>query len=387
MTDDAKRVCITGIGAVSPFGRDASSLWAGLQSGVSAAAPITSFDAADLACRIAAEVPAYTPRDDIDPEAVAVLDRRSLFAADAAIQALIEAAVPITAETVSQIGVAIASEMPERTVTTAANVARTISAAGPVMHLANGAVGGLMAIGEAAEWIRREDCAIAVAGGADAAVTADGIRHFDALGMLTRNNADPAHAARPYDARRDGFVLAEGAAVVVLEDEDTAVRRGAHILAYVDGYGATFNRAPVAHAAANVVDVARAMQAALIKWDLTLQGEIDVIFGSGSGGAIDAVEGQAIRRVWGPNTDKIWVTAIKGALGHTLGASGAFSVLAAIYCLQSGLMPPTANLERQGEDCGQLEVVTGAVRRFHGTKAMVNAFGLGHNASLILSRP
>jgi 3-oxoacyl-[acyl-carrier-protein] synthase II len=387
MADEAKRVCITGVGAVSPFGRDAASLWAGLQSGASAAAPITSFDASDLACRIAAEVPAYTPRDDIDPEAVAVLDRRSLFAADAAIQALIEAAVPITAETVSQIGVAMASEMPERTVTTAANVARTISAAGPVVHLANGAAGGLMAIGEAAEWIRREDCAIAVAGGADAAVTADGIRHFDALGMLTRNNANPAHAARPYDAQRDGFVLAEGAAVVVLEDEDTAVRRGAHILAYVDGYGATFNRAPVAHAAANIVDVARAMQAALIKWDLTLQGEIDIIFGSGGGGALDAVEGQAIRRVWGPNTDKIWVTAIKGAFGHTLGASGAFSVLAAIYCLQSGLMPPTVNLDRQGEDCGQLEVVTGAVRRFHGTKAMVNAFGLGHNASLILSRP
>jgi len=387
MADEAKRVCVTGIGAVSPFGRDASSLWAGLQSGASPAAPITSFDASDLACRIAAEVPAYTPREDIDPEAVAVLDRRSLFAADAAIQALIEAAVPITAETVSQIGVAIASEMPERTVTTAANVARTISAAGPVLHLANGASGGLMAIGEAAEWIRREDCAIAVAGGADAAVTADAIRHFDGLGMLTHNNTDPAHAARPYDAQRDGFVLAEGAAVVVLEDEDTAVRRGAHILAYVDGYGATFNRAPVAHAAANIVDVARAMQAALIKWDLTLQGEIDVIFGSGGGGALDAIEGQAIRRVWGPNTDKIWVTAIKGALGHTLGASGAFSALAAIYCLQSGLMPPTANLEQQGEDCGQLELVTGAVRRFHGTKAMVNSFGLGHNASLIVSRP
>jgi 3-oxoacyl-[acyl-carrier-protein] synthase II len=175
--------------------------------------------------------------------------------------------------------------------------------------------------------------------------------------------------------------------MVVLEDEDTAVRRGAHILAYLDGYGATFNRSPVAHAAANVIDTARAMQSALIKWDLTLQGEIDVIFGSAGGGPLDAIEGQAIRRVWGPNTDKLWVTAMKGTIGHTLGASGPLSLLAAIYCLQSGLIPPTANLEQQAADCGQLEIVAGDVRRLHGTKAMVNAFGLGHNASLILSRP
>ncbi len=387
MSDDLKRVCITGIGAVSPFGRDAAALWAGLQAGVSAVAPIEAFDAAELGCGVAAEVRGYAPREDIDPAAAQLLDRRALFAADAAIQALVQAAVPITSETVTQIGVAVGSEMPEGTVTTAANVARVISAAGPVAHLSNGAVGGLMAIGEAAEWIRREDCAIAVAGGADAAITADGVRHFDGLGMLTHNNADPSHAARPYAAGRDGIALGEGAAMVVLEDEDTAVRRAAHILAYVDGYGATFNRAPVAQPAANIIDTGRAMQAALIKWDLTLQGEIDIIFGSAGGGALDAIEGQAIRRIWGPNTDKLWVTAIKGTLGHTLGASGPFSVLAAIYCLQAGLMPPTANLDRQAEDCGQLEVVTGEVRRFHGTKAMINAFGLGHNASLIISRP
>jgi len=384
---EAKRVCITGIGAVSPFGRDAASLWAGLQAGRSAVAPVASFDASGLDCRIAAELKDYAPRDDMDPEAASLMDRRALLAADAAIQALTEAAVPITAETVAQIGVAIASEMPEQSVATAATVARTVSAAGPVMHLSNGAAGGLMAIGEAAEWVRREECAIALAGGADAPVTLEGMRHFGALGMLTRNNADPQHAVRPYDTARDGFALADGAAMVVLEDEEVAVRRGAHILAYVDGYGATFNRAPVARAAANVVDVGRAMQAALIKWDLTLQGEIDVIFGSAGGGAIDAIEGQAVRRVWGPNTDKLWVTAIKGSLGHTLGASGAFALIAAIYCLQSGLIPPTANLEQQDPQCGQLEVVTGDVRRLHGTKALVNAFGLGHNASVIISRP
>ena len=144
--------------------------------------------------------------------------------------------------------------------------------------------------------------------------------------MLTRNNADPAHAMRPFDAARDGFALSEGAAMVVLEDEDVAVRRGAHILAYLDGYGASFNRAPVAHAAANEIDAGRAMQEALIKWDLTLQGEIDVIFANAGGNMLDAIEGKAIRRVWGPNTDRLWVTSIKGALGHTLGASGAMSL-------------------------------------------------------------
>jgi 3-oxoacyl-[acyl-carrier-protein] synthase II len=386
-SDSAKRVCITGVGVVSPFGRTAEALWAGLCGGVSAIAPITSFDASELECRIAAEAPDYAPREDMDPDAAARMDRRSLFAADAAIQALIQSAVPITSETVTQIGVAIGTEMPEHAVTTAASVARTISAAGPVMHISNGAAGGLMAIGEAAEWIRREECAIAVAGGAEAPVTADSVRHFDELKMLTRNNADPAHAMRPFDAARDGFALSEGAAMVVLEDEDVAVRRGAHILAYLDGYGATFNRAPVAHGAANEIDTGRAMQKALIKWDLTLQGEIDVIFASAGGNMLDAIEGKAIRRVWGPNTDRLWLTSIKGALGHTLGASGAMSLVAAIFSLQAGLIPPTLNLDRQDTECGELEIVTEAVRRLHGTKAMVNAFGLGHAASIIVSRP
>jgi 3-oxoacyl-[acyl-carrier-protein] synthase II len=384
---EPRRVCITGIGAVSPFGRGGTALWAGLQAGVSAVAPITSFDTSGLGCRVAGQLRDYAPREDMDPEAAALLDRRALFATDAAIQALIEAAVPIKAETVTQIGVAFGSEIPEHFTTTAASVARTISAAGPVAHISALAASGMMAIGEAAEWIRREECAIAVAGGADAPVTLEALRDYERMGFLTRNNANPARAVRPYDIARDGIALSEGAAAVVLEDEDVAVRRGAHILAYVEGYGATFNRAPVAHPAANVVDTGRAMQAALTKWDLTLQGEIDVIFGSGGGSSIDAVEGQAIRRVWGPNTDRLWLTSIKGALGHTLGASGAFNAIAAIYCLQSGLIPPTANLDEQDPECGQLEIVTDDVRRLHGSKALVNAFGTGHNASLILSRP
>ncbi len=384
---DAKRVCITGVGAVSPFGRDAGAFWAGVSSGHSAVGAIASFDASGLACGIAGEVREFAPRDDMDAEAVAAMDRRSLFAADAAIQALIQSDIPITADTITQIGVIVGSELPEGAMTTAANVARTISAAGPVTHVSNGAAGGLMAIGEAAEWIRREECSVMVAGGAEAPITREHVEHFIARGMLTTRNDDPQRAVRPWDAQRDGFALSEGAAMVVMEDEDVAIRRGAHILAYIDGYGQTFNRAPVAHAAANSVDVGRAMQAALIKWDLTLQGEIDVIFASAGGGALDAVEGQAIRRVWGPNTDKLWATSIKGALGHTLGASGAFSLTAAIYSLQAGLIPPTVNLEGQDPECGQLEVVTGEVRRLHGTKALVNAFGLGHNASVIISRP
>ncbi len=384
---EAKRVCITGVGAVSPFGRTANDLWAGLQGGKSAVRAIASFDASALACGIAAEVPAYTPRDDMDAEAIAAMDRRSLFAADAAIQALIQSDIPITAETVTQIGVAVGTELPEHGMTTAANVARTISAAGPVTHLSNGATGGLMAIGEAAEWIRREECSIVVAGGAEAPVTAEWVAHFDERKMLSHGNADPEHAARPWDADRDGFALGEGAAMLVLEDEDVAIRRGAFILGYVDGYGQSFNRAPVAHAAANAIDVGRAMQAALIKWDLVLQSEVDVIFASAGGGGLDAIEGQAIRRIWGPNTDKIWTTAIKGTLGHTLGASGAFNAIAALYSLQAGLIPPTANLTQQCGDCGELEIVTDDVRRLHGTKALVNAFGLGHNASVLLSRP
>lgn len=384
---EAKRVCVTGIGVVSPYGRGADAFWAGVSAGRSALAPIASFDASVVACRIAGEVRDYAPRDDMDPEAVAAMDRRSLFAADAAIQALLQSEIPISAETVTQIGVAVGSELAADATAPAANVARTCSAAGPVTQLSNGAPSGLMAIGEAAEWIRREDCTVAVAGGTETPVTRETIARFESLGWLTSRNDDPARAVRPYDVSRDGIAVTEAAAMVVLEDEDLAVRRAATILGYVDGYGTTFNRAAVAHAAANPLDVGRAMQAALMKWDLTLQGEIDVIFGSAGGGAADAVEGQAIRRVWGPNADRLWVTGIKGAVGNALGASGPLAFVAALYCLQSGLIPPTVNLEQQDPECGGLEVVTEEARRLHGTRAMVNAIGLGHNASVIVSRP
>jgi 3-oxoacyl-[acyl-carrier-protein] synthase II len=251
--------------------------------------------------------------------------------------------------------------------------------------VSNAAVSGLTAIGEAAEWIRREDCSIAVAGGAEAPITRETFEHF--LPMLTGRNGDPAAAPRPYGEGREGFALSEGAAMLVLEDESVALRRGAHILAYLDGYGATFSRSPVAQPAPNALDAGRAMQAALMKWDLTLQAEIDVIFGSAGGGAIDAVEAQAIRRVWGPNTDKLRVTAIKGALGHTLGASGAMAAVAAIFALQAGLIPPTLNAEPRDPDCADLDIVQDEVSRLFGARAMVNAFGIGHNASIILSRP
>ncbi len=382
---EPKRVCVTGIGAVSPYGRTAVDLWVGLRDGRGAIAPVASFDASSLACRIAGEVRGYAPRDDIDPEAVAFMDRRSLLAADAAIQALIEADVPINADTVPQIGVAVGSELPDGFITAAQNVARTITAAGPVLHVANAAASGLTAIGEAAEWVRREDCSIAVAGGAEAPITADAFAHF--ASMLSKRNGEPERAVRPYDAARDGIVLSEGAAMLVLEAEDVAVRRGAHILAYVDGYGDTFSRAAVAHAKPNPLDAGRAMQAALFKWDLTMQSEVDAIFGTAGGGAVDTVEAQAMARIWGPNIDKLLVTAIKGGLGHTLGASGAMAAVAAIYALQAGLIPPTLNLDALDGECGALQVVTGGPRRLGGGRVMVNAFGLGHNASVIFSRP
>jgi 3-oxoacyl-[acyl-carrier-protein] synthase II len=384
MPTDSRRVCITGIGVVSPYGRTPDDLWAGLSAGRSAIAPITAFDTSSLDVRFGGEVRGYAAREDLDPDAATTMDRRALLAADAAIQAMIAAAVPVNADTVSEIGVAIGTELPESHVATAATVARTMSAAGPVLHVSAGAAGGLMAIGEAAEWIRREECSIVVAGGADAPLTPDGITRY---GSMLARNSEPARASRPYDAARNGIVLSEGAAMVVLEDEETAVRRAANIYAYVDGYGATFSRAPVIRPAGNEFDAGRAMQKALIKWDLTLQTEVDVVFGSAGGNALDGIEGKAIRRVWGPNTDRLWVTAIKGALGHTLGASGAMNLVAAIYSLQAGLIPPTLNLDHQDPDCGDLDVVTGEVRRLHGSKAIVNAFGLGHNASMILSRP
>jgi 3-oxoacyl-(acyl-carrier-protein) synthase len=174
------------------------------------------------------------------------MDRRALFAADAAIQALLQSDVPLSAGSTQAVGVALGCELPgEGMVPTAYHLARTVGAGGPVAHIQAGAASGLMAIGEAAEWIRREDCAVAVAGGAETPVEPRWIEHYDQAGMLTHRN-EGATAIRPYDAARDGIALSEGATMLVLEDEALAVTRGANILGYVEGYGASFNRAPVA---------------------------------------------------------------------------------------------------------------------------------------------
>jgi 3-oxoacyl-[acyl-carrier-protein] synthase II len=379
---ESQRVCVTGVGVVSPFGRGADAFWKGLLAGKSAAATITLFDAAALGTRIAAEVWDYAPPAGLAADAVTALDRRSLFAVDAAMQALMEAGVAVGDELSPHVAVVAGAELPERWLTTAQDVARAIGAGGPVSHVANAAAAGLTAIGEAAEWVRRGECAIAVAGGAEAPITPEVIAHFGEKGWLSRRNDDPAGASRPWDVDRDGFVLGEGAAFVVLAREDAAEERGAAVLAHIDGYGATFNRAPVVRPAANKDDIARAMRTAMTRAGAR-PNEIGGVFCSASGGRLDAIEAQAIRDVWGGDSDA-WCTAIKGTVGHALGALGAMGVVAAMFALRDGVIPPTANFGRVDPECGGVQVVAGATRELRGSRVMVNAFGMGHNASVVV---
>jgi 3-oxoacyl-[acyl-carrier-protein] synthase II len=407
------RVVITGLGCVSPLGLSVQETWDALIAGKSGAAPITLFDARDHKTRFAAEVKGFDPSKWLKPRDARRSDRYLQFAMASAIQAVEDARLEIDESNRDRVGVLIGSGiagigtllsqvelMRERGAsrvspflvpmmladTAPGMVAIHFGARGPNMALATACATGSNAIGEAAHIIRRGSADVMIAGGAEAALVKLAMAGMNAMGALSTRNDAPERASRPFDKERDGFVMGEGAAVLVLESLEHARARGAHILAELTGYGATDDAYHISAPAPQGEGAVLCMNAALEDARLS-PGEIEYINAHGTSTRLnDAMETLAIKKVLGAHAYEIPVSSTKSMTGHLLGASGALEAMICVKVLQENILPPTINYETPDPDC-DLDYVPNEARAAAPRHVMSNSFGFGgHNATLIFSR-
>ncbi|SRR5579884_391225 len=411
MSVPSGRVVVTGLGAVSPLGLDVATTWAAAVSGRSGAGPITLFDAREYDTRIACEVKDWDPTAYLDRKEVRHTDRVVQFAVGAALQALKDAGLEITAENAGDVGVLVATGVggigtlseqfkvlmergPSRispflipmfiSNMTAGQVSILTGARGPNFTITSACASSGHAIGEAAEIIRRGDASAMLAGGAEAAIVPIGVGGFCAEKAMSTRNDEPERACRPFDAGRDGFVMGEGASMLLLEDLEHARERGARIYAEIAGYAAN---ADAYHFTAPLTDGAvQAMRRALHKARLSPEA-VDYINAHGTSTDIgDKSETAAIHQVFGEHAGKLAVSSTKSMHGHLLGGAGALESLMCIMAIQDQVIPPTINYEQPDPDC-DLDYVPNCARSARVDVAVNNTFGFGgHNASLIIKR-
>jgi 3-oxoacyl-[acyl-carrier-protein] synthase II len=415
-------VAVTGIGAVTPVGNNAESTWRGLVEGRSGVGPITTFDASTFPVRIAGMVEGYDV-ESVAPDSVLTRDlhRAGTFGLGAAIEALRDAGLdedsPYAAEErgiamggqvgrcelqeVSDIGQALYESdrtrlmrrTPHDVLRTHQNlpsaaIAHVAGAEGPMIGTSTACTASAHAIGEASRRIEEGEARMMLAGGHDALTTWLDVLGFSLLGALTtKYNDDPEHASRPFDANRSGFVLGEGAVLLVLEEWDAAKARGARILAEVAGYGASMNAYRMTDPPPDGSGPAIAIAAALADAGLSTA-DVDYVVAHGTGTPSgDVSETAAIRRALGDDADRVLVTSPKSMTGHTTAAAGALSALAAIYAMRDGTVSPTVNLDTPDPDC-DLDYVPNEAREREIRAAVVNAFAFGGtNACLVLRNP
>ncbi|RLC93747.1 MAG: beta-ketoacyl-[acyl-carrier-protein] synthase II [Chloroflexi bacterium] len=405
----SERVVVTGMGAVSPLGLDVTSTWEALLRGESGVDYISLFDPAPFETRIAAEVKDFDPTDYVEHKQARRMDRYAHFAVAASLQAVEQARLDL--DDAEDIGVLIGSGIgglgtlsaqfnvlaekgPRRVSPFLVPMMITDGASGQVSILL-GAKGvnfcatsacssGTDAIGEACEIIRRGDAQVMVAGGAEAAITPIGVAAFNAAGALSRRNDEPQKASRPFDAERDGFVMGEGGAVLVLESLRYALKRGAHILAEVLGYGATSDAYHITQPASGGEGGAKAMQMALKKAGISPE-EVDYINAHGTSTPLnDRAETMAIKSVFGEHAYRLPISSTKSMMGHLIGAAGAIEAIVCVLAIQHGVIPPTINLTNPDPDC-DLDYVPNIPRRQRVRTALSNSFGFGgHNSVLVL---
>lgn len=400
------------MGAVSAYGRGVDILWDGLVAGRSTIARISGFDPAPYACQVAGEVRGYEPHPDVPPELAARLDRGALFAVDAALQALADSGLPLTPENAVQVGAVVGSARPGessvwqgqrafreqgpqaltggyigRTLanSSAIQAASAIGARGPTIAVSAGGASGDAALALAANMVRRGEVEVAIAGGADAAITPPALAAFCAMTLLTEHNDDPPRACRPFDAEGDGFALGEGAGMLVLENEELARERGARVYARLSGAASITEPGVLLPTAP---EAGRALQAALREPAL-LQSEIDYFCAYAPGTPqLDRLETEAIKRIFGELTaSKLTISAPKSMLGHALGAGGAFEAIVCAKAIETGVVPPTINFERAAEGC-DLDYTPNEARQQQVRHALSYAIGFGgHHVALCFSAP
>jgi beta-ketoacyl-acyl-carrier-protein synthase II len=408
----ARRVVVTGIGLVTPLGIGLEKTWKALCAGESGIARITRFDPTDYPTQIAGEVKDFDPAAFIEKKEIKKMDLFIHFAVGAAQLAAEDAGLKVTSENAERVGVYIGSGIgglssietyhkvlqdkgPDRvspffipmTIINLASgqVAIRLGARGPNSCAVTACATGNNCIGDAFRLIQRGDADVMVAGGAEAAVTPLGVAGFGAARALSRRNDEPTRASRPFDRDRDGFVLGEGAGVLVLEELEVATRRGARIYAEIVGYGMTADAYHITAPPDNGEGAVRCMELVIRDAGVAKE-DIGYINAHGTSTFADKVETMAIKQVFGERAYRIPVSSTKSMTGHLLGAAGGIEAAFSVLAIHRGLLPPTINLDHPDPEC-DLDYVPGHARETSVHVVLSNSFGFGGvNACLLFKK-
>ena len=407
-----KRVAVTGVGAISPVGLDSNESWNSIKKGELGISKITSFDSSNLAVHIAAEVKGFLPEDKLGKKDSRRLDRFSQFACVASMEAFDMSGLDAESLDMTRFSSIVGSGVggimtlsdqfdvffnkgPERISPflipmmlpdmASGNVSMKLGLKGINYSPVSACATGTDAIGQAFDLIVKGDIDYAVAGGSEAAICPIAVAGFDSCRALS-SNQDPESACRPFDKERDGFILGEGAGILLLENYDHAVKRGANILAEVIGYGASSDAHHITQPSPGGEGAARAMNLALTRAKVNSE-EINYINAHGTSTPLnDKFETMSIKTVFGNDT-KIPISSTKSMTGHLLGAAGGIEAVFCIKALQDQVAPPTINYKNPDDDC-DLDYIPNQSREVVLDKVMSNSLGFGgHNASLIFSKP
>jgi len=408
-----RRVVVTGLGMVSPVGLDVQSSWKAILEGKSGVGYITHFDAKDYPVRIAAQVKDFDPTKYIEPKEVKKMDRFIHFAIAATQMALEDSNLKITSENSERIGIVIGSGMgglpaieyyhqvllekgwkrvspffiPMVIVNLAAGqISIKYNIKGPNLAVTTACATGNHSIGEAFRMIQYGDADVMIAGGAEAVITPMAVAGFSIMRALSTRNDEPERASRPFDIDRDGFVMGEGAGIIILEELEHAVKRGAKIYAELVGYGMTSDAYHITAPAPEGEGGARCMKMALNDAGL-LPEEIDYINAHGTSTKQgDELETQAIKTIFGEHAYKLCVSSTKSMTGHLLGAAGGVEAIFTILSIYEDIVPPTINLDNPDPEC-DLDYVPYNARKKQVRCAITNSFGFGGtNASLVFRK-
>ncbi|NIO69394.1 MAG: beta-ketoacyl-ACP synthase II [Anaerolineae bacterium] len=408
-----QRAVITGLGVITPIGLTVEEFWANLTAGVSGAGPITAFDTTGFPVRIACEVKDFDPQAYMDFKLVQRTCRATQFAIAASQMALADAGLTIDENNGTTVGVVMntggggIAEIEEGTKRLLAKGPRSISpfflpsampnavsclvsivsgAKGPIITSTMACASGNYAFLEALRLLRLGEARVVITGGTEAATVPVFLASLGRMGPLSRQNDDPQRACRPFDKNRDGFVFGEGAAVMIMETEEHAQQRGAHIYAEVASGATTGDACHITAPDPAGDGAARAMKLALENARMAPE-EIDCIFAHGTGTLLnDAVETRAIKKVFGDHAYRLAVSATKSMVGHIMGAAGAVSGLAAVLAIRDGVIPPTINYETPDPEC-DLDYVPNVARPQEINAALINGFGFGgQNVAVIIRK-
>ncbi len=408
-----RRVVVTGVGMITPLGLNAESSWHNLLSGKSGIRRITQFDPSSFPSQIAGEVEGFNPEDYIEPKEIKKMDRFIHFAIAATKMAIDDAELKINEKNAERVGVIVGSgigglhtiehyhsvllEKGPRRITpffipmlvinlASGQISIRFGAKGPNSAVATACATGSHSIGDAFKIIQRGDADVMIAGGTEAVITPLGIGGFTAMKALSTRNNEPEKASRPFDADRDGFVIGEGAGILILESLENAIDRGVRIYAEIAGYGMTADAYHVTSPPPDANGAIRCMEMALRDAGLN-PSEIDYINAHGTSTKQgDEIETKAIKKVFGDHAYKMAVSSTKSMTGHLLGAAGGIEAVITVFSIYKDIVPPTINLDNPDPEC-DLDYVPYKSRIMEVNNALTNSFGFGGtNACLIFKK-